>query len=95
MAIRVDKEWMEKAKELGLPLFRVQIDWRFVPKEKRTLKSHEAAGFTSIETASKLFALSMNDFVERATKQCGQCARHGGECLGTCDSDKTDENCFV
>jgi hypothetical protein len=66
MAIRVDKEWMEKEKELGLPLFRVQIDWRFVPKEKKTLKSHDAAGFTSLGIASKLFELSMTDFLENS-----------------------------
>lgn len=66
--MRVDKEWMEKAKEAGLPLFRVQIDWRFVPKEKRHLKSHECAGYTTLETAAKLLALSWEE-LQRAVSE--------------------------
>ena len=66
MRIPIDPEFAEKAKAEGLPMIRVQIDWRHVPKDKRTLKSHEVCGVTDLATARKLFALSMRDFADLA-----------------------------
>lgn len=57
--MRVDKEYMQKAKEAGKPIIRVQIDWRYVPKDKRPLKSHETQGFCDLEVAAKLLKLCM------------------------------------
>jgi hypothetical protein len=57
MRIPIDPEFLETAKAEGLPMFRVQIDWRFVPKDKRTLKSHEACGYMTLEKASALLRL--------------------------------------
>jgi len=78
MRIPVDKEFLEKAKALGLPLYRVQIDWRFVPKEKRHLKSHESCGFTSIQNASNLFRLSMRELADDIAK--GVICKHEWVC---------------
>jgi hypothetical protein len=64
--IPVDPEFKKQAEEQGLPMFRVQIDWRFVPKEKRAMKSHESCGYLSLEKASELFRWSLSDFAERA-----------------------------
>jgi len=64
--VRVDKEFMEAAKAQGLPLFRVQIDWRYVPKDKRTLlTAHEVSGYTSIESAEKLLHFSFSELQQR------------------------------
>jgi hypothetical protein len=57
--MRVDPEFMQKAKEAGLPLIRVQIDWRYVSKDKRPLKAHETSGYTSMEIAAELLKLCM------------------------------------
>lgn len=67
--MRIDKEYMEKAKAEGLPMFRVQIDWRFVPKENRSLKAHESVGVLGIEDARTLFRFCMDDFLKRAAAQ--------------------------
>ena len=92
MRIPVDKEFLGKAKELGLPLYRVQIDWRFVPKDKRHLKSHESCGFTSLEVASDLFRLSLSDFVEKVTeeKTCEHkwvCGLDQQQCMEDCHGE--------
>lgn len=57
--MRVDQEYMQKAREKGMPLIRVQIDWRYVPKDKRPLKAHETSGYTDLETAAKLLKMCM------------------------------------
>jgi hypothetical protein len=92
MRIPVDKEFLEKAKELGLPLYRVQIDWRFVPKEKRHLKSHEACGYMSLQDASNLFRLSLRDFAEKAAAvdACEHkwvCGLDQQQCMEDCHGD--------
>ena len=63
MRIPIDPEFLARAKAEGLPMIRLQIDWRHVPKDKRPMKSHEVVGITDLETARKLFALSLRDFV--------------------------------
>lgn len=63
MRIPIDPGFAARAKAEGLPMFRVQIDWRHVPKDKRVLKSHEACGVTDMETAKGLMRLSMHELV--------------------------------
>jgi hypothetical protein len=97
MRIPVDKEFLAKAKELGLPLYRVQIDWRFVPKDKRHLKSHESCGYTSIQNASNLFQLSMRELADAIAKEaiakeavCEHkwvCGLDQQQCMEDCDDE--------
>ena len=64
MRIPIDPEFLEKAKAEGLPMFRIQIDWRFVPEGKRNLKSHESCGYTTLDKATGLLWYSLRDLAE-------------------------------
>lgn len=75
--MRIDKEYTEKAKAEGLPMFRVQIDWRFVPKEQRPLKSHESVGVLDVDEARTLLQFCLSDFLKRAAAEGMEKAQAG------------------
>jgi len=67
--MRIPEEYKEIAEREGLPMFRIQIDWRYVPKDKRSLKSYELCGYTTIENAASLFRLSCHDLSIEVSNQ--------------------------